>query len=272
MNRTLRLLRLVCVAAVAGVAGVAAAAGGAMRLDRAQQDVRDVVSLQSGARTFVNYCLNCHSASMVRYNRLRDIGLTDEQIRDNLMFSGGKVGELMSAGLSRKDGKQWFGAAPPDLSVVARSRGPDWLYTYLRTFYRDPATVTGWNNLVFDRVAMPHALWTLSGQSVLESKEFRNAHEAEQARGQSKSFAIIDEKGEGDAKRYIVKTTRVVAPGSMSAAEYDGTVRDLVNFMVWMGEPAQQSRVRLGIAVLLFLAVLLVLTWLLYKAFWKDVH
>jgi ubiquinol-cytochrome c reductase cytochrome c1 subunit len=256
---------------LAAVSGVWAAAT-SVRLDQPRNDVRDVVSLQAGARSFVNYCLNCHAASMMRYNRLMDLGLTEEQIRDNLLFTADKVGEVMNTALTRKDGKEWFGATPPDLTVIARSRGGDWLYTYLRTFYRDPSTTTGWNNLVFDRVAMPHVLWNLSGQSVLEVRELKTAKEADSARAQAKSFTVVVEQGEGDNKRYVVKTLRLETPGSMTPAQYDGMVRDLVNFLVWMGEPAQQTRVRIGIIVLLILAVLMFLTWLLYREYWKDVH
>jgi len=248
------------------------AAGAALRLDRAQNDVRDVVSLQAGARSFVNYCLNCHSASMMRYNRLGDIGLSEDQIKDHLLFSADKVGELMTVGLTRKDGKEWFGAAPPDLSVIARLRGADWLYTYLRTFYRDPSTTTGWNNLVFDRVAMPHVLWTLQGEYVAEAKELKTDREARSAHAQAKSFAALSEESEGDNKRYLLRTLRLQTAGSMSPAEYDGMVRDLVNFLVWMGEPVQQTRVRIGVMVLLVLLVLLVLSRLLYREYWKDVH
>ena len=155
----------ILVAAVA-LSSSLAMANEAMKLDPAPIDPRDVASLQAGARAFVNYCLNCHSASLMRYSRMRDIGLTDEQIKDNLLFSADKVGEMMNVAMSKKDGKDWFGASPPDLSVVARARGADWLYTYLRGFYRDSSTATGWNNLAFDRVAMPHVLWTLQGERV----------------------------------------------------------------------------------------------------------
>lgn len=250
----------------------ALAAESAGRLDRARSDVRDLVSLQAGARTFVNYCMNCHSASMMRYNRLRDIGLSEDQIRDNLMFTAEKVGELMHVGMTAKDAKEWFGVAPPDLSLIARTRGTDWLYTYLRVFYRDSSSETGWNNLLFDRVAMPHAMWTLSGHAVLEAREFKTHQEAEAARLQAKVFSVIAEKEAEGARGYVLKSVRVDTPGSLSPAQYDAAVRDLVNFLVWMSEPAQLERKRAGIVVLLCLGVLLVLTWLLYKEYWKDVH
>jgi ubiquinol-cytochrome c reductase cytochrome c1 subunit len=250
----------------------APAAEGHLKLDQARVDVRNTESLQAGARTFVNYCLNCHSASVMRYNRLGDLGLSEEQIKENLLFTAEKVGEMMTVGMTRKDAKEWFGAAPPDLSVIARTRGADWLYTYLRTFYRDPTTVTGWNNLVFERVAMPHALWTLQGQPALEVREFKTLEEAEAARIQAKSFSVLSEGGEEGVRRHLLKTIRVSTPGALTPAQYDGVVHDLVNFLVWMGEPAQESRKQIGIVALLFLGLMVLLSWLLYKSYWKDVH
>ncbi|MDH4173368.1 MAG: cytochrome c1 [Betaproteobacteria bacterium] len=191
-------------------------------LDRAPIEPRDLVSLQSGARIFVNYCLNCHGAQYMRYNRLKDLGVTEGQIRDHLMFTADKVGETMKVAMSVKDGKAWFGVPPPDLSVIARSRGADWLYTYLRTFYRDDRTPSGWNNKVFPSVAMPHVLWKL---------------QAEQG-----------------------------------AVQYDRTVRDLVNFLVYLGEPAAQSRKSIGIVVLFVLGVVFVFAYAMKKAFWKDIR
>lgn len=259
-----------CVALLAVAPATASSESG--KLDTAPIDLRNAASLQSGAKTFVNYCLNCHPASMMRYNRLRDLGLTEEQIRENLLFSADKVGEMMNVGLTRKDAKESFGAAPPDLSVIARSRGADWLYTYLRTFYRDPESLTGWNNLVFDRVAMPHALWTLSGQAALDVREFKTDEAAIAAKLQTRSFSIIEASGEGDGKRYHLKTTRIVTPGTQTAAQYDSTVGDLVNYLVWMAEPDQLYRKHVGIVVLFVLLVLLLLFGALYKNFWKDVH
>jgi ubiquinol-cytochrome c reductase cytochrome c1 subunit len=229
--------------------GRANAAETGYRLDRSPHDPRDLVSLQAGARTFVNYCLGCHGAQYLRYNRLADLGLTDDQIRDNLMFTADKVGEVMKATMSVKEGKQWFGVAPPDLSLIARSRGADWLYTYMRTFYRDPKAPTGWNNLVFPNVGMPHALWTLQGERALETT-------------QGKDLA--------GHVRTEYKWTEL-SPGTQSAIDYDHTVRDLVNFLVYAGEPAAQSRKAIGIVVLFVLGVLFVFAYLLKLAFWKDV-
>jgi len=191
-------------------------------LERAPIDPRDLVSLQSGARTFVNYCLSCHGAQYMRYNRLTDIGLTEAQIRDNLVFAGDKVGDTMKVAMTPKDGKAWFGVPPPDLSVISRSRGADWLYTYLRTFYRDDKTPSGWNNRVFENAAMPHVLWKV---------------QAEQ-----------------------------------SPVQYDRTVRDLVNFLAYVGEPVEQARKSIGIVVLFVLGVIFVFAYAMKQAFWKDVR
>ena len=271
MNRLIRNCVLAANCIVLGIA-TQAVASSAAKLDHAQIDLRDSASLQAGAKTFVNYCLNCHSASMMRYNRLRDIGLTEEQIRENLLFTADKVGAMMNVGMSRKDGKDAFAATPPDLSVIARSRGADWLYTYLRTFYRDPSTPTGWNNLLFERVAMPHALWTLSGQAALDVREFKSEEAAVAAKLQTRSFSVLEHVGEGESRRYLLKTLSASNTGLQTAAQYDTTVRDLVNYLVWMGEPDQLFRNHVGIVVLFALLILLVLTWALYKNFWKDVH
>ena len=228
--------------------GVQAAATG-YKLDRAPIQLNDVVSLQSGARTFVNYCLNCHSAQYMRYNRLTDLGLTEAQIKDNLMFAAEKVGETMKVSMSVKDGKAWFGVPPPDLSVIARSRGADWLYTYLRTFYRDAKTATGWNNTVFPNAAMPHVLWTLQGERRLE---------------------IVPHADNAGHVSVEYKWSQL-SKGAQSAVEYDLTVRDLVNFLVYVGEPSASSRTPIGVVVLVVLGLLFVLAYAMKREFWKDV-
>lgn len=226
---------------------------GEVQLDRAPIDVRDAASLQSGARTFVNYCLNCHAASMVRFSSMRAIGLTDAQIKDNLLFTSDKVGDMMNTGMTRKDAKEWFGVVPPDLSVEARARGADWLYTYLRGFYRDTTTATGWNNTVFPRVGMPHMLWELQGVRVLKQEPKAAEGGGHKPAGHTLKF-------------------ETVVPGKLSQVEYDEVARDLVNYLVWMGEPHQVARKQMGFWVLFVLGILIVLTWLLKKEFWKDVH
>jgi ubiquinol-cytochrome c reductase cytochrome c1 subunit len=272
MNKVLAI----AVFAATLVSPLALAEEESVRLDAAPIDPRDVASLQAGARVFVNYCLNCHSAGMMRYHKLLDLGLSEQQVKDNLLFTADKVGELMNVAMTRKDAKEWLGTAPPDLSVIARARGSDWLYTYLRSFYRDPESATGWNNMVFERVAMPHVLWTLSGQQVQVERKFKNMEQAEAIGRQQKNAWKIDvltpEQAGKDGDRFILKTIRTETAGSLSQIDYDILVRDLVNFMTWMAEPNQLVRKQTGYVVLLVLFVLLVLAYLLYKEFWKDVH
>jgi ubiquinol-cytochrome c reductase cytochrome c1 subunit len=237
-----KLLLVVLFAPLAGWA-----AGGGYRLDRAPIEPTDLLSLQAGARTFVNYCLNCHGAQYMRYNRLTDLGLTEAQIRDNLILTDAKVGDTMKVALTAKDGKTMFGAAPPDLSVIGRSRSADWLYTYLRTFYRDPKSPTGWNNAAFPQVAMPHALWTLQGERGLEVVTAKDGHGAPE-----------------------YKWTEISA-GTQNTVQFDTTVRDLVNFLVYIGEPSAVSRKQIGIISLFVLGLLFIFAYALKREYWKDV-
>ncbi|MEP6506278.1 MAG: cytochrome c1, partial [Betaproteobacteria bacterium] len=201
--------------------------------------VTDLAALQHGAKLFVNYCLNCHQASYMRYNRLHDIGLTDDQIKSNLLFAGDKVGDLMKTSLDPKDAKAFFGIVPPDLSVITRSRsgpngsGADYLYTYLRSFYRDETRPTGWNNRVFPNVGMPNVLWELQG---------------------TQRAVFEDEQEEGKPVEHVFKGLHLETPGTRSAADYTADVADLVAYMQWMSEPAQNFRVKLGVWVLIFLS------------------
>ncbi|MBC3812686.1 cytochrome c1 [Undibacterium aquatile] len=253
----MKLLKKI-IAVLAFVPALAMAAGATFPLDRAPDRSTDMAALQNGAKLFVNYCLNCHSASAMRYNRLKDIGLTDDQIKQNLLFTGEKVGDLMKNTMSAKDAKTWFGAVPPDLSVIARARaseagsGADWLYTYLRTYYKDDSRPTGWNNMVFPNVGMPHALWELQG--VRDAK-------------------FVEEKDPHDASKTIHKFVgfEKVTDGSLDQAAYDNQVGDLVAYLQWMGEPAQNTRKRLGVVVLIFMALLATLAWRLNASYWKEV-
>lgn len=241
MKRMKNFLFLLLAAPMAAIA-----AGPSVPLDKAPVNLSDYESLQRGARMFVNHCLNCHSAGVMRYSRLEDIGLTEEQIKDNLLFTADKPGELMKVAMTKTDGKLWFGATPPDLSVISRSRGADWLYTYLRGFYRDDTRPNGWNNTVFDKVGMPHVLWSLQGEMV----------------------PVYKKQGEHE----VIERLALAKPGSVTLAEYDAMVGDLVNYLVWMGEPAQVQRKQLGLIVLAFLAVFFVVAYYLKKEFWKDIH
>jgi ubiquinol-cytochrome c reductase cytochrome c1 subunit len=245
MNRRLVTLLFLLLPALAGATGD----GG--HLDKANIDLTNKHSLQKGAKLFVNYCLSCHAAAYQRYNRMgSDLGLTEQQVIDNLMFAAQKIGEPMTVAMSRQNGKNWFGAPPPDLTLVSRSRGPDWLYTYLRTFYLDESRPFGVNNLVFPSVGMPHVLWELQGW-------------------QKPVYKTVEHEGK---ERQIIDHLELVEPGTMTPAEYDKAITDLVNFMTYMGEPVKLERQALGIKVLLFLLVLLVITYLLKKEYWKDVH
>lgn len=221
--------------------------------------ITDMAALQNGAKLFVNYCLNCHAASFARYNRMRDIGLTEEQIKQSLIFTGAKVGENMNVAIAAKDAKEWFGGQPPDLTLIARSRadgakgsGADYLYTFLRHFYRDETKATGWNNAAFPNVGMPHVLWELQGQQ---------------------RAVFVDLPDPHDAKKTVhtFKGLEPITAGTLSADQYKTAVADLVAFLQWMGEPAQASRVQLGVWVLLFLAVFTIFAWRLNAAYWKDV-
>jgi len=252
----MKKLILGLITAVGLFAGAHASTGGGVAWDKAPVDTSDMPSLQNGAKLFVNYCLNCHSAAYMRYNRLQDIGFTVEQIKDNLLFATDKVGETMKAAIDPKQAKEWFGANPPDLSVIARSRavpgqgsGADYLYTYLRTYYADETKATGWDNLVFPSVGMPHVLWELQGKRrpIYEVKE-EHGHEVK-----------------------VFKGWEQLTPGTMTPLQYDQAVGDLVNFLQWMGEPAQNTRVRVGVWVLIFLLGFTVITWRLNAAYWKDV-
>jgi len=234
--------------------GVQANEGG-MAWDKAPNKTNDLAALQNGAKLFVNHCLNCHSAEYMRYNRLKDIGLTEQQIKDNLLFTTEKVGDTMKANFDPKQAKVWFGGVPPDLSVIARSRaghggtGADYLYTYLRTFYRDETRPTGWNNLLYPNVGMPHVLWELQGAR----------------------RPVYDEIEEHGHAVKAFKGWEQITPGTMSSQEYDQAIGDLVAYLQWMGEPAQNTRVRLGVWVLLFLTCFMVIAWRLNASFWKDV-
>lgn len=254
------ILILLC-AALPGA--VFALGGGHAKLDSVQVDLGDKASLQRGARLFVNYCLSCHSASYMRYNRMgEDLGLSEELVKGNLMFAADKTGELMKTAMSKDDAKKWFGTAPPDLSLVARSRGPNWFYTYMRSFHRDEKSSTGWNNTLFQNVAMPHVLYELQG---LQRAVYRtDKHESVSVKDGKKLVKLREEQ--------VFDHFEIEKPGSLTAPQYDDAMRDLTNFMVYVGEPAKLVRYQVGFGVLVFLAIFLVVAYLLKKEYWKDVH
>lgn len=243
-------------ALIAGLSSGAHASSGGIAWDKAPNNTTDLASLQNGAKIFVNYCLSCHSASFMRFNRLKDIGLTDQQIKDNLLFTTEKVGDTMRASIDPLQAKAWFGANPPDLTLIARSRagaggtGADYVYTLMRSYYRDDAKPTGWNNLVFPSIGMPNPLWQLQGERrpLFETRE-EHGHEVHVFTGRWDQ----------------------VSPGTLTPLQFDQTVGDLVNYLQWMGEPAQNTRVKIGVWVLLFLLVFTLIAWRLNAAYWKDV-
>lgn len=240
------------------VSGLVMAAGGGHPLDKAPVDLHDKESLKRGAETFANNCLSCHAADYMRYNRIgKDLGWTDVEVSEKLIFTRGadgeksKVGELMKVAMTEDYSKQAFGTKIPGLTVIARAKGADWLYTYLRTFYMDDSRPTGMNNLVFADVGMPHVLWEQQG---LQKAVFRT------------------EMGDDGNEKHIFESMEMVQAGSMSVEEYDAYVGDLVNFMVYMGEPMQVERKSLGTKVIVFLLIFAVIAYLLKKEYWKDIH
>ena len=254
MKKLIALLLAAC-----AFAGTARASEGGIAWDKFPENkMNDVAALQHGAKLFVNYCLNCHSAAYMRYNRLQEIGLSEAQIKGNLLFATDKVGETMKVALDPKHAKEWFGGVPPDLTVIARSRagaggsGADYLYTYLRSYYRDDTKATGWNNMAFPSVGMPHVLWELQGQRTAKFVEETDPHDASK---KLHRFAGYEQ----------------LTPGTLSPLAYDDAVGDLVAYLQWMGEPAQNQRKRLGVWVLLFLGVFTIIAWRLNAAYWKDV-
>jgi len=245
------------IAVLALLPGLAFANEGGYPLDKAPER-ESLASLQNGAKLFVNYCLNCHSANAMRYNRLRDIGLSEDEIKNNLLFTADKVGGMMTVAMNPDDAKAWFGAVPPDLSVITRAKsssagsGADYLYTYLRTFYKDDTRPTGWNNMVLPNVAMPHVLWQLQGV-------------------QAAKFEDVADEHEPGKKEHKFVGFEQVSKGTMTKLEYDANVADLVAYLNWMAEPAQNTRKKLGTIVVLFLTMFAFLAWRLNASYWKEV-
>ncbi|KAA3632114.1 MAG: cytochrome c1 [Proteobacteria bacterium] len=243
MRKAIAILAMVLAPAFAWGAG-----GNGVHFDEANVDLSDNASLQRGARLFVNYCLSCHSASYMRYNRMgEDLGISEEIVERDMMFAGDKIGDLMITTMPREDAKEWFGVAPPDLSTMARARGPNYLYTYMRSFYLDESTPSGWNNVVFPNVAMPHATYELQGNQ--------------------RAVFATDADGNEQFERF-----EQVKAGKMTPEEYDAAMRDLTNFMVYLAEPAKLVRYKIGFWVTMFLLIMIGLSYALKKEYWRDVH
>lgn len=228
-----------------GFSSLVLAAGGGAHLEHSEVNVRDLAAVQSGAKWYVNYCMSCHSAQYMRYNRLsEDLNLTEEQVVNNLVFSDAKIGETMDIAMRPSDATQWLGKAPPDLSLIARSRGNDWLFTYLKSFYQDDTG--GWNNLVLPNASMPHVMWQLQGI-------------------QKPVYAT-----QGDTE--VVDHLVLASEGLQTPEEYETTVRELVTFLDYLSEPAKLKRKSIGIWVMLFLTLFAFVAYLLKAEYWRDVH
>lgn len=232
------------------------AAGGAeegkMKMAHFEASLKNKPSLQHGAKLFVNYCLSCHSARFMRYNRMaKDLGIPPDLVVRNMMYTSEKIGAPMETTMPPEDAEKWFGVAPPDLSLIGRLRGPEWLYNYFRTFYLDENSPSGWNNVVFENVAMPHAMHELQGlqRAVFKTETDRHGNQRE-----------------------VLDYFEIATPGKMTVEQYDQAVRDLTNFLVYLGEPAKMVRIKYGIWVMLFLAVFAALAYHLKKEYWRDIH
>jgi len=224
----------------------------AMKMDPVNISLRDMVSLQNGAKLFVNYCISCHSASYIRYSRMaEDLDLPEDVVKNNMLFSGGKIGDLMTTTMTEEDGKAWFGVSPPDLSLIGRIRGAEWLYNYLRAFYIDENTRSGWNNVVFENVAMPHPLYELQGR-------------------QKAVFKTVTDNHGNESK--VLDKFELVTPGTMTVEEYDSHMRDLTNFLLYLSEPTKMAGIKYGIWVMVFLVILGTLAYALKKEYWQDIH
>jgi len=269
--------RLILLLSVMVLPAAAWSAAGGYHLDKANIDLENDASLQRGAKLFVNYCMGCHSAAHQRYNRFaRDAGLTDDQVVDNLIFTGAKVGDLMKIAMPVEEAGKWFGAPAPDLTLTARikSGGADWLYSYLKSFYADPARPMGVNNTVFPNVGMPHVLWELQGiqDPVYKFEVHHDGHAVTSFDTEAAADAYVKEHGEGYRIERVIASLELVQNGSMTPAEYDQASRDLATFLTYISEPMKLERQRMGVWVILFLTVFTVLAYLTKKEWWKDIH
>jgi ubiquinol-cytochrome c reductase cytochrome b subunit len=252
--------KLIIVCCLALLPAMAFASGGGVQLDHVDLDDSDNASLQSGAKIFTNYCMGCHSARFSRYGRVaEDLGIPPDMYMENLVFDDSKIGDLMTIAMSNSHSKQFFGAAPPDLTMVSRVRGPDWLYTYLRTFYRDDSRPWGVNNKTFPNVGMPHVLLEMQGLQECAPGPIAGHVKIDPLTGQ-----VIAEDPCGSLE--------VTKKGTMTPAEYDQAMYNLVNFLAYTAEPMARDRKRMGVYVLLFITLFGIFAYLLNREYWKDIH
>lgn len=275
----MRLRKFILAALISALPMTGWTAGADVELLEAGPDLSDKASLQRGAKLFVNFCLSCHSANFMRYKTMGNhLGLSDELIEENMLFASEKVVDRMTVAMKPEEAGNWFGVTPPDLSVIARARGADWLYSYLVTFYKDedPSRPFGVNNIVLPGAAMPHVLWSQQGVPELVRAERPDNVKSDRLHGLEASgedillhTRLVLEDGSVEE---VTDRLEVVRAGAMEPGQYRRAARDLVNYLIYMGEPAQLVRYDIGIWVLIFLAVLFFLSLSLYKEYWKDVH
>jgi ubiquinol-cytochrome c reductase cytochrome c1 subunit len=269
--------KLIAIAALAlmPLAGWAAGGGPNPFVVPSNADVTNHAAIQRGAKYFVNYCMGCHSAKYVRYQLMKQVGLSEDQIKENLIFDDSKIGGLMTIAMANDDAAKWFGAAAPDLTLESRLRhGPDWIYSYLKGFYTDPSRPMGVNNTVFKNVGMPNVLWELEGikEAVYRYEVHQDGHTVATFDNEAEAEAMVKEKGEGYKLEKVVDRLELVQPGELSAKEFDLVARDLATYLAFIGEPIAEERKRMGVWVILFLTFFTVLAYLMKKEWWKDVH
>lgn len=244
------MVRMALAATMLLASGLAVAAEGTAKMLQAGNDLGDRASLQRGAQLYMNYCSSCHALKYLRYSRMAaDLGLTEEEVMNNLNFTGSAIGDPVPVAMPTAEAEKWFGKMPPDLSLISRVRGPDWVYTYLKSFYLDSSRPLGWNNTVFPNASMPNPLWQMQGLQ-----------------------HAVHGKPEAPGLDPPVLALELRAPGNVDPGQYDQAVRDITNFLAYAGEPAALKRQQLGVWVVLFLAFLTFLLYLLKKDYWKDVH
>ncbi|MCB1789780.1 MAG: cytochrome c1 [Gammaproteobacteria bacterium] len=268
--------KLIAVIALAFAPLTGMASSGGVELQQANIDLNNHAAIQRGAKLFVNYCMGCHSAKYVRYKLFTEVGLTEDDIKDNLMFTGGKIGDLMKIAMPEEDAGKWFGAPAPDLTLVARIRhgGADWIYSYLKGFYADPSRPMGVNNTVFPNVGMPHVLWELQGVQtpVYKFEVHHDGHSVASFDTEAAAAAYVAEHGQEYRAERVVEKLELSQAGSLTPAQYDQVSRDLATYLTYIAEPMKLERQRMGVWVVLFLIVFSVVAYLMKKEWWKDIH
>lgn len=263
------------VLALAPLTGFAAGGGANPFVVPSNVDVANDAAIQRGAKYFTNYCMGCHSAKYVRYQLMKNVGLTEDQIKENLIFDGSKAGDLMTIAMTDRDAGEWFGAPAPDLTLESRLRkGPDWVYSYLKGFYTDPSRPMGVNNTVFPNVGMPNVLWELEGikEAVYRYEVRHDGHTVAKFYNEAEAVAMLKDKGDGYKLEKVVDSLEQAQAGKMTPAEFDQVARDLATYLAYIAEPIAEERKRLGVWVILFLTLFTVLAYFMKKEWWKDVH